>query len=221
MLENIDAVIFDLDGTLVDSMWMWGEIDVEFLRRQSCQVPDDLEEHIAGMSFTEAATYFKQRFHLSMSIENIKQDWIDMARDKYINEAMLKPGAIKLIQYLKMHNVKMGIATSNSHELVQEVLVARDIEGDFNEIHTSCEVERGKPAPDIYLLVAKLLGVAPDKCLVFEDIPMGIEAGNAAGMKTCAVDDRFSSHQDAEKRKIADYYIHSFEEVLNNTYEVL
>ena len=221
MLQNIEAVIFDLDGTLVDSMWMWSEIDVEFLRRYHCGVPDNLEEHIAGMSFTEAATYFKRRFEIPMSIEDIKKAWIDMARDKYINEAMLKPGAAKFIHYLKTHNVKMGIATSNSRELVQDVLVARDIEGAFTEVHTSCEVQHGKPAPDIYLLVAELLGVAPDKCLVFEDIPMGITAGKNAGMKTCAIWDKFSAHQEVEKRTLADYYITSFDEVLANTYEVL
>ena len=221
MLQDIEAVIFDLDGTLVDSMWMWSEIDVEFLRRYHCEVPDNLEEHIGGMSFTEAPTYFKQRFELTMSIEDIKKAWIDMARDKYINEAMLKPGAADFIHYLKTHNIKMGIATSNSRELVQNVLEARNIEGVFTEVHTSCEVEHGKPAPDIYLLVAELLGVAPNKCLVFEDIPVGITAGKNAGMKTCAVWDKFSAHQETEKRTLADYYITSFDEVLANTYEVL
>lgn len=221
MLENIEAVIFDLDGTLVDSMWMWGDIDIEYLEKHHCQLPDDLEDTIAGMSFSEVSAYFKKRFNIPDSVESIQNEWIEMARDKYINEAMLKPGVTNFIKYLKNHNIKMGIATSNSRELVKEVLVARDIEDAFMEIHTSCEVQSGKPAPDIYLLVAKLLEVSPDKCLVFEDIPMGITAGKLAGMKTCAVQDDFSNHQEEEKRELADYYIKSFDEVLDGTYEVL
>ena len=214
VLKNIEAVIFDLDGTLVDSMWMWGDIDVEYLAKHNCQVPEDLEDTIAGMSFTEVAAYFKKRFNIPDDVDTIQQEWIEMAKDKYINEAMLKPGVAKFIAYLAEHNIKMGIASSNSNELVREVLIARGINDAFTEVHTSCEVSSGKPAPDIYLLVADKLGIAPDKCLVFEDIPMGIVAGKAAGMKTCAVWDEFSAHQEQEKHELADYYIDSFEELL-------
>ena len=221
MLENIEAVIFDLDGTLVDSMWMWGAIDVEYLAKYDYQLPSDLEDHIAGMSFSETANYFKERFGLPDSIEDIKQEWVEMARYKYINEAMLKPGVLNMLDHLKEHNIKTGIASSNSKELVQEVLSARGIEAAFSVVRTSCEVASGKPSPDIYLLVAKELGVNPDQCLVFEDIPMGIIAGKQAGMKTCAIWDEFSVHQELEKRQLADYYIKSFDEVIAKTYEVL
>ena len=220
MLKDIEAVIFDLDGTLVDSMGLWDDIDVAFLKKHNHQVPDDLEEIIAGMSFTEVAIYFKKRFDISTPAEEIKKEWVEMARYKYIHEAMLKPGARKLLEYLKDHNIKLGIASSNSRELVDDVLKARDIGGFFDEVHTSCEVASGKPSPDIYLLTAKHLAVSPSKCLVFEDIPMGITAGKDAGMKTCAVADEFSAHQEMQKRELADYYIDSFEQVLAETYEV-
>ena len=83
----------------------------------------------------------------------------------------------------------------------------------FDELHTSCEVEKGKPAPDIYLLVAEKLGVKPEACLVFEDIMQGILAGKAAGMKVCAVKDEFSTKQEVEKKVAADWFIDGFEEI--------
>ena len=81
---------------------------------------------------------------------------------------------------------------------------------------TACEVEKGKPAPDIYLAVAKELAVDPKNCLVFEDIIPGIQAGKTAGMKVCAVYDEYSKHQDDEKRKLADYYTYHFTELIEN-----
>lgn len=83
----------------------------------------------------------------------------------------------------------------------------------FDELHTSCEVEKGKPAPDIYLLVAEKLGVKPEACLVFEDIMQGILAGKAAGMKVCAVKDEYSTKQEVEKKAAADWFIDGFEEI--------
>ena len=81
-------------------------------------------------------------------------------------------------------------------------------------IRTGCEVGQGKPEPDIYLSVARELGVAPGQCLVFEDVPMGILAGKRAGMEVCAVEDDFSAAQREKKRRMADYYIETYEELL-------
>ena len=79
---------------------------------------------------------------------------------------------------------------------------------------TACEVKQGKPAPDVYLEAASRLGVQPGRCLVFEDVPMGILAGKHAGMKVCAVEDKFSAAQREEKRELADYYITDYRQVL-------
>ena len=81
---------------------------------------------------------------------------------------------------------------------------------------TACEVEKGKPAPDIYLAVAKALQVSPADCLVFEDIIPGIQAGLAAGMRVCAVYDQYSAYQDEEKRQLADYYTYDFKELMED-----
>ena len=121
MLEGIKAVIFDLDGTLVDSMWMWRNIDMEFLAERNLPYEEDLQDKIEGMSFTETARYFQEYFKLTETVEELKQIWNEMAIEKYRHEVPLKEGAGEFLEYLKENNIKMGIATSNSSELVQAV----------------------------------------------------------------------------------------------------
>lgn len=214
MLNNRKAVIFDLDGTLVDSMWMWRDIDIEYLARYGIPLPENLQKSVSGMSFSETAVYFKETFGIPDSLEKMKQDWNDMAYYKYTHEVPLKPGVLDFLKYLKEQGIRTGIATSNSKELVKTVVESLCIAEYFDEIHTSCEVAKGKPAPDIYLFVAECLGVLPEQCLVFEDIPEGILAGKRAGMQVCAVEDDYSMEMLEEKKKLADYYITDYNEIL-------
>ncbi len=213
MLENIDAVLFDLDGTLVDSMWIWKDIDTAYLAGFGIPVPEGLQEDIGGMSFTEGAQYFKDRFGIPDPVEKIKDDWNRMAWDKYTHQVPLKRGAGEFVAYCRQKGIKMGIATSNSRELVENVMQVHGLSEYFDCIVTGCEVEKGKPSPDIYLEAARRCRVIPEKCLVFEDIVDGINAGRAAGMRTCAVDDNCSRTSEAEKKKLADYYIMDFSDI--------
>ena len=213
MLSNTEAVIFDLDGTLVDSMWMWKQIDIDYLGGFGIELPEDLQKSISGLSFTETAEYFRKRFGITDDIETIKSTWNRMARDMYANRVGLKGGVKGFLDRLKQNGIKIGIASSNSIELVETVLDALNVHGYFDEVHVSCEVEHGKPFPDIYLLVAEKLGVKPDKCLVFEDITEGIEAGHAAGMRVCAVYDDFSKNDTEKIRDAADYFIMDYDEI--------
>lgn len=215
MLNGKKAVIFDLDGTVVDSMWMWKQIDIDYLARFGIEMPEDLQSCIEGMSFTETAVYFKERFGINDELDEIKKSWNDMAWDIYENRVRLKPGVKEFLTELKKRGIKTGIATSNSKELVKVVLDKQNIAKYFDAVHTSCEVKKGKPAPDIYLLVAERLGVSPAECLVFEDIMQGIAAGKNAGMQVCAVDDDFSKEYRAEKAEAADYFIYDYTELLN------
>ncbi len=209
------AILFDLDGTLVDSMWMWHEIDVEYLGRFGYDCPPELQKVIEGMSFTETAVYFKERFRIPDSLEQIKQAWIDMSIEKYRMEVPLKKGARRFLEYLRQSGIRAGIATSNGRDMVDAVLEALEITSFFQVIITACEVAAGKPAPDIYLKVAADLGAKPEECMVFEDVPAGIQAGKAAGMEVCAVEDAFSLHMKEEKRQLADYYIEDYEELFD------
>lgn len=213
MLKDKKALIFDMDGSLVDSMWVWKDIDIEYLGRFGISIPEDLQKSIEGMSFTETAEYFKKRFMLKDSIDEIKSAWNEMAWEKYRTRVMLKPGARELLEYCRQHGIKLGIATSNSRQIVDMVLSERKITEYFSCIMTSCEAKKGKPAPDIYLLTAQQLGVEPKECLVFEDIVFGIQAGKSAGMYVCAVEDAYSAYQRKEKMALADHYIKDFTEI--------
>lgn len=213
MLKDIKAVLFDLDGTLVDSMWIWKDIDIEYLGRFDIALPVDLQSCIEGMSFSETAEYMKKRFEIPDSVEEMKQTWNQMAWEKYTGEVPLKKGAFAFLQYCREHDIKLGIATSNSKELVTGVLKALGVYEYFDAIVTGCEVEKGKPAPDVYLEAAKRCKVAPQDCLVFEDIVAGIRAGKAAGMRVCAIEDAYSAEQRKEKIEIADYYINDYHDI--------
>lgn len=221
MLNNIEAVIFDLDGTLVDSMWMWREIDVEYLSHFDIEVPSDLQQAVEGMSFSETAQYFKERFNLPDPVEVIKMEWNKMAWDKYGNEVPLKKGVIEFLEELRSRGIKTGIATSNSKELVEHVLKSLNITEYFDSVRTSCEAKKGKPAPDIYLLVADDLQVDPKDCLVFEDLALGIMAAKGAGMRVCTVFDPYSEDDRDRKRKLADYYIDTYFDIFEDKVEKL
>ena len=214
MLKNKCAVLFDLDGTLVDSMWMWRKIDIEYLGQYGQEVPEGLAVEIEGMSFSETAEYFKQRFQSPEPVESIKTRWNEMAYDKYCHEVPLKAGARRFLEYLKSNDIRTGIATSNSRELAEAVLHAHGITHMFDVILTSCDAKAGKPAPDVYLLAAERVAVSPNQCLVFEDVPMGILAGKNAVMEVCAVSDEFSRHQESQKKQLADYCIQDYNELL-------
>lgn len=218
MLENKKAVIFDLDGSLVDSMWMWREIDIEFLGARGMELPEDFQQKIEGMSFTETALYSIERFGLTESVEELKEIWNGMALDKYSHEVGFKPGAEHFLKHCKALGIPMGIATSNSRELVQAVSDSLGLDKYIDVVVTACEVNRGKPAPDVYLKAAEKLNVPPKDCLVFEDVPAGILAGKNAGMTVCAVEDIYSLDLTEEKRRLADYYITDYIQVLEHTY---
>ena len=166
------------------------------------------------MSFSETAVYFKEKFQIPDSLDEIKQCWIDMSIEKYRCQVPMKKGARRFLSYLKENGFRAGIATSNGRAMVDAVLHSLDMESFFQVITTACEVAAGKPAPDIYLKVAADLGVQPEKCLVFEDVPAGILAGKRAGMRVGAVEDVFSLSMIEEKKELADFYIRDYRELI-------
>ena len=214
MLRNKEAIIFDLDGTLVDSMWMWKTIDIEYLGRYGLEVPESLQRDIEGFSFYETAVHFKNRFQIPESLEEIQDTWREMADYKYRHDVPLKKGVLEFLKYVKKIGKKLAIASSNSYALVEATLEALHVREYFDVICTCDEVKNSKPAPDVYLRAAGLLGVNPGKCLVFEDIPFGIMSGKQAGMTVCAVEDVYSMKDREEKMRLADFYIKSYEELL-------
>lgn len=210
------AVIFDLDGTLVDSMWIWRHIDEAYLVQHGYQLPDTLQKDIEGMSTTETAQYFKDRFDIADDIDTIKAEWIRMARDYYASQIPLKPGAGVFLDWLRDNGVKAGIGTSNFRDLADLVLERHGVRGHMDSLRTSCEVQRGKPHPDVFLKVAEDLGVSPSECLVFEDTHAGVLAARAAGMDCIAVEDDLSKPYMDEIIGDAQWRIVDFNDLLGH-----
>ncbi|MCM0647823.1 HAD family phosphatase [Clostridium swellfunianum] len=214
MLNNIKAAIFDLDGTLVDSMGIWEKIDIEFLKERGLQVPSDLRDHIEHLSFIDTAKYFKDRFNLNETVEEIMAEWNNMANYEYSNTITLKPGAKEYLNCLKAKGIKLALATSNSHPLLEAVLKNNGVFEYFDSITTTIEVDKGKNHPDIYLLSAKKMNVSPDNCIVFEDIYPAVLGAKAAGMTVAAIYDIYSEHQKEDIIKTADYFIYEYKELI-------
>lgn len=215
MLNNIKGVIFDLDGTLVDSMGVWAKIDVDYLNNLGHEVPNNLKEEITHLGFKEVAKYFKKRFNIADSEEEIMKTWHDMAYIEYKENIKLKPGAREFLKQLKESNIKIGLATSNSYPLLEVSLKSNDIFDLFDSITITGEVSRGKNFPDVYLLAAERLGLDPKDCAVFEDILPAVKGALSAGMKVFAVEDHTVSDEErTEIKKYAHEYIESFNDLL-------
>jgi len=215
-MNKIRGVIFDLDGTLIDSMSVWTQVDEEYLSKRNIDVPDnlflDIEE---GNSFIEVARYFKQKFSLAESIEEIIDEWTYLVVDHYQNSIKLKPGVNEFLQILKELDIKIGIGTSNTLFLTTKVLKSNGIFDFFDSIVTGCRDIKGKPYPDIFLKVAEELNVNPENCLVCEDVLAGIQAGKNAGMHVVAVYDSYSEPDKKAIGKLADFYGSDFFQVID------
>ncbi|MDP8203677.1 MAG: HAD family phosphatase [Candidatus Tenebribacter mawsonii] len=208
------AVIFDLDGTLIDSMGIWIQIDKEYLEKRNIPVPDDLLKDVkTGNSFNEICKYFKEKFNLPDSIEEIGAEWTSMVEEHYKTDVKLKPGAHEFINYLSANNVKMAIGTSNTKYLTKTVLDANGVLEFFSSIVAGCEDIKGKPYPDIFLKAAKELDVAPEDCLVIEDTLHGVIAAHNGGMDAFAIFDDNDTHEIDALKKKAEFYAYNFNEI--------
>lgn len=210
MFTNIKAAIFDLDGTLINSMSLWDQIDVDYLTSKNIPVPSNLNDEISHLSFNQVAVYFKERFKLEDSLDDIKNTWNTMAYNHYSSDITLKDGVIEFLNFLKKSNIKIGLATSNSTELLEASLKFNKIYDYFDAITITDEVSIGKHEPDVYLLAAKKLNVKPVECIVFEDILPAIKGAKKAGMKVIAVEDECSVLDKDEIIKNSDGFINDF-----------
>ncbi len=211
---DFEGALFDLDGTLLDSMWVWAKIDEQFLSRRGIEVPPDYFHTIAPMTFRQTAEYTRDIFGLKESPEEIMAEWNLMAMDAYVSEVGLKPYAKEYLKYLKANGVRLGTVTSLPDVLSEPVLKRCGIYDLFDAFTTTDEVNCRKSNPCLYILAAKKLVISPEKCVVFEDTVDGVKGILAAGMRAWGVYDiHYASYED-EMEKLCEVYIRDFRQLL-------
>lgn len=212
--KQFKGVIFDLDGTLVESNGVWAQIDVEFLGKRGFAVPDDYGKIVSAMDFQQAAIYTKQRFGLEESVEEIRREWRDMAIWHYVNDIAAVSGAPEFVRALHTAGVRLALATASHAELFEPVLKRHGMFDCFDFFATTEQVERGKGYPDIYLFAAQGIGAKPEECAVFEDIIEGVRAAKLGGFTVCArLNDHYKPDRD-EIRKSADVSFENYIELM-------
>ena len=213
-LKNIEGAVFDLDGTLLDSSWVWEKVDEKFLGDRGFQVPDDYVDEISPLGAERAAVYTIERFGLNEDKDDIVREWIEMAKKEYATEVVCKPYAKEFLEELHKLNIKMAVATSSDRELFMKTVEREGILKYFQKIVTVDEVERGKGYPDIYEEAARRIKVNPHKCLVFEDILAGVTGASLGEFNVVAVFDEKSKHNWEKIKSISKYSINDYKELL-------
>ena len=209
------GAVFDLDGTLLDSMEVWKNIDIEFLSKRGLEVPKGYSDEILAMSFRETAEYTIARFGLQEQPDDVMHGWNQMAIEAYGHHVQLKPGAKEYLLKLKSHGIRLGVCTALSQKLYLPCLQNNNIYELFDACISTDDVSRGKNYPDAWLLCAARLGISSQDCMAFEDILPAIQGAKAAHMKICGVFDKYSEKDKADILKLSDMYIHSFHELLS------
>lgn len=207
---DFEAAIFDLDGTLLNSMDIWEEINAVFLAKRGLDVPDNYCAEICSRSFEEAAQYTIDLFHLNESIESIVKEWDIMAEYQYQHNVKLMPHTLDYILRLKTFNIKIAVATGLPKKLYKPCLKNNKV-FDLFDVHCSTEeVDRGKKYSDIYWYVSEKLNISPKKCLVFEDVLAAVKSAKHTGMTVYGVYDKYSEKDEQLIKSIADGYLYDF-----------
>ena len=183
------AVIFDMDGLLLDTETLWHEAEAELFRRHGAEFTHEDQLRVIGTSFDTSARYFAERlgWPVDRRMELVHESTALM-HERVRDQVHARPGAVELIQRLRtLEGVRLGLASNSPRYLVDDALATAGMTDAFETIVTADDVERPKPAPDIYLLVCERLGVDPSEALALEDSSSGVVAAKAAGLTCIAV----------------------------------
>jgi HAD superfamily hydrolase (TIGR01509 family) len=196
--RQIQAILFDLDGVLADSELLWNDIDAELLRECGVAYSGEDKAEVLGKSFALALGFYRDKYRLRPSIEELMLRRRLIAVDFYARRIMPYPQAAQVLISLREGGYRISLATSSVRPIVMPFLDRHRLTPFFDSIVTGEDVKNGKPNPDIYLRAAALLEVEPAHCLVVEDALAGVTAGKGAGALVAAI-------PDARFARVADY----------------
>lgn len=213
-LNKIKGYIFDLDGTLLDSMTQWMEIYESLFTEHNKTMPKGYLHEVNHLSMADASEYTAKNTNVGLTAPEILKFWQDKASEKYANEVPLKPYAYELLTILKQKGKKLGIATASQKQVITPCLVRHHIYELFDSMTSVDEVERGKNFPDIYLKECANLGLNPNECAVVEDSYVGALSAKNGGCLSIGVYDIQSKAQNATLRQNCNLYINDLDELI-------
>lgn len=208
------AALFDLDGTLLDSLGVWADIDRAFLNARGHAVPPDYTSSIRGLSFQQTAEYTKQRFGLTESVEEIMEIWHFMCERAYVGEVRLKSGAEAYLKKLKQAGVLLGVVTTLTPRLYEPALKRNGVLDLFDTFATTDETGQDKQSGKVYQLAAQRLGLESPQCTVYEDLRQGLAGAKKCGMRTVLVYDPHNADTFEQSRLLADEIIMDYRECI-------
>ncbi len=206
-MQKIQAVIFDVDGVLFDSMWMWDELDEKYLRSLGLEMREETTKAVSKMSFEEAADYLRVEYRLDLTVEEIVGQIQDMVRNFYYQEVTLKAGVRRMLENLARRGIPAVIASASDLDMLEHALTRCQIRPMIKKVFTCSEVGAGKTRPDVFLAAAEYLGVQPEHCLIVEDSLHAIETAIQAGFVTAGVYDESSRLEQDDIRNQVTYYV--------------
>lgn len=208
----MEGAIFDVDGTLLDSMSIWDTIGEDYLRSIGFEPRERLNETFQTMSLYQAAVYYRNEYHVTLTVDEIMSGINRMLETYYRDEVLAKPGVKEFLQKLKENGVKMCIATATDEYMVKAALKRCGISEYFSAIFTCTSVGHGKDEPEIYRAACKHLQTKKQKTVVFEDALHAVMTSVKDGFVTAAVYDEHENRKE-EMKKITDCYISDYREI--------
>jgi HAD superfamily hydrolase (TIGR01509 family) len=188
-VSSIDAIVFDLDGVLVDSDHIWHQVREGLARERGGRWTEQSEPDMMGMSSPEWSRYLHDVVGIPESPQEINDEVVRRMLARYADEVPLIDGAVDAVRRLA-GSFQLAVASSANRELIDGVVDAAELDTMFEALVSSEEVARGKPAPDVFLEAARRLDLAPERCAAIEDSANGIRAAHAAGMRVLAIPNR-------------------------------
>lgn len=210
----IKGAIFDMDGTLLDSMPVWEHASEQYLMRKGIRVEEKLSEILFSMSMREGARYVQEKYGLTEDEETIISGVNGIVFDAYRTAVQPKEGVREFLEGMKRAEIPMVVATSTDRPMAETALARTGLAPYFQRIFTCTEVSAGKSSPDIFYAAAECLGTKPEETWVFEDALYAIKTAKAAGFRTVGLYDAASEKEQDEIKKYADIYCEKLTEEL-------